>query len=332
MTRRCLLCGIISLVIITVVGCGVPYGQLRIRGEYAHLDQADFLLYSTDAGMERVDTIHIRQGEFEFLTALSRNATFHILYPNGDELALWAHNGDDVVISGDAQSLSKVSVKGNEENELYSEFRQQYEPGDTVAIRRLAAAFIRQHPVSAVSLYLLEKHFLHAPDVLPSDSVRRLYQVLRKAQPRNNEVALLGGRIQQRYALQKGKAVPDFSLTTVDSVKHSLSDYKGHQLLLYFWAGWIGSSHGTHRVIADSLESRSSLRALSYSLDVDTLTFNVTHDSTLNIPVYCDYQGFQGTLVKQLGITQLPMAVLVDERGRIKMADTELSKVMKQLK
>lgn len=309
----------------------MPRGQLRIRGEYQHLDQADFLIYSMDGGLEWVDTLHIRQGEFEYNAALPQSATYHILYPNNDELVIWAHSGDDVRIDGDAQDLLRVKVTGNEENELYTSFRQQVAE-DTASVCRTAAAFIRQHPQSPVSIYLLERHFIQRPDPLPQDSVQRLYQVLRKAQPRNNEVALMGGRIQQSYALQKGKAIPEFELLTDDKIKHTLSEYRGKQLLLYFWAGWIGSTQGSHRVLADTLKTHSKLRAISYSLDVDSLTFNVTRaDSTVSIPTYCDYLGFQSPLVKQLGITQIPLAVLIDEKGRITKTSSDIGKMLKEI-
>ena len=140
----------------------------------------------------------------------------------------------------------------------------------------------------------------------------------------------MGGRIQQRYSLQKGKAMPNFELLTDDSLVHKLSDYRGKRLLIYFWAGWMNSSQGIHRIISDSLESNKQLKALSYSLDVDSLTFRVTRaDSTTHIPTYCDFLGFQSPLVKQLGLTQVPLAVLIDEKGRILRTGTDVSKVLK---
>lgn len=309
----------------------MPSGQLRIRGEYQHLDQAEFLLYSTDGGLEGVDTLHIRHAEFEYQTTLNRDATFRILYPNKDELILWAHSGDDIVIEGDAQNLSKVKVSGNEENELYSRFRQQLADNDTVSLRRASATFIRQNPASPVSRYLLERHFLQSIPLLPQDSVMVLYEVLQKAQPRNNQVSLLGGRIRQRYALQQGKSMPQFDLLTTDSLPLRLSDYKGHQLIVYFWAGWISSAQGSHKMLADSLKAHKDLRAISYSLDMDSTVFRVTRgDTALQVPVCCDYLGFQSPLVRQLGVTQLPMAVLVDGKGKIKMVRPELIDVLEK--
>src|SRR5579875_2506105 len=38
----------------------------------------------------------------------------------------------------------------------------------------------------------------------------------------------------------QGKAAPAFTLTTTDGKKVSLSDFKGHPVLLNFWATWCG--------------------------------------------------------------------------------------------
>ncbi|MGI4827357.1 MAG: redoxin domain-containing protein [Janthinobacterium lividum] len=38
----------------------------------------------------------------------------------------------------------------------------------------------------------------------------------------------------------RGKAAPDFTLTSTDGKKVSLSEYKGHPVLVNFWATWCG--------------------------------------------------------------------------------------------
>ena len=38
--------------------------------------------------------------------------------------------------------------------------------------------------------------------------------------------------------LQKGKAAPDFTLTTLDGEEVTLSDFKGQKVVLNFWATW----------------------------------------------------------------------------------------------
>lgn len=60
-----------------------------------------------------------------------------------------------------------------------------------------------------------------------------------------NQVALIpddgtqsGGGATDEGSFLKGKAAPGFTLTSLDGKKVSLSDYKGHAVLLNFWATW----------------------------------------------------------------------------------------------
>lgn len=302
--------------------CGVPEGQLRISGEYKGQQQADFLIVSTDGGLDYIDTLHIVREEFDYRTSLSGDATFSIIYPgNTLQLTLWAHSGDHIRVSGSKDDLWHVSVEGNAENELYTAFRQQCEATDTATLRRTAAQLIRQHPDSRVATYLLTQYFV-LPNDLPADSISRLYRTLLHAQPNEPQVIELGGRIHQKQLLRRGKALPDFDLTTTDSTHHRLSDYRGNTLILYFWAGWQGYSQTLHRDVVEARNTAQqqgrNIKLLGYSLDVDSLTLAVNRSTdSLAVPTYCDYLGFDSPYAKQLGINNLPLLLVIDPKGKI---------------
>lgn len=319
------------------LSCGVPSGQVRVRGKYENLKQADFFILSTDGGLSSVDTLHVLNGEFEYTCDIPGDATYRIVYPNNSQLVLWAHGGDDVVIKGDVQDLWHVSVTGNEENELYTEFRQQNAATDTVALRNAAANFIRNHPDSQVSQYLLTQYFV-LPDV-PSDSTETLYKVIADALPQDPKVAVLGGYVQQRFALGVGKKMPDFDIETTDSVHHTLAEYRGKMFVLYFWAGWQGSSGYLHHELTklrDELANPEEgqkvrqLELLGYSLDMDTIMLHSNMpDKSLKVPTCCDLQGFNSNLINQFGIRELPFLILVGEDGKIKLLTQEARNVRK---
>lgn len=322
---------------IWLTACGVPNGQVRISGEYRGQQQADFLIISTDGGLDRIDTLHIIREQFDYKTTLTKDATFNIIYPgNTLQLILWAHSGDHIIIDGSKDDLWHVSVKGNKENELYTKFRQECEAGDTVALRTAAAKYIRKYADSPVATYLLTQYFI-IPNDLPTDSINTLYKVVLDAQPEATEVITLGGQVNQKQLLQKGKRLPDFELTTLDSVKHTLKDYKGSTLILYFWAGWQGYSHTMHKDMAEAKMGASSLRGhdielLSYSLDIDSVSLAVNrNDDIVIIPTYCDYLGFDSPYVKQLGINNLPLILVIDPKGKIEYISRDTETVRKYM-
>lgn len=330
------------LSLLLIASCGVPKGRFRLSGKYENIKLGDFLIFSPDGGMERIDTLHLLDGEFEYECDVNGDATFCIVYPNNSQLVVWTHGGDNIRIDGDVNNLWNVKVEGNDENALYTEFRQQNPPTDTVKLRKSAAQFIRQNPGSRVSAYLLTQYFV-VPDGVPADSTERLYKVIQKALPTDDKVVQLGGVIKQRYALHEGAAIPAFDIVTSDSVHHTPSKYKGKSYVFYFWAGWQSGATYLHEQLSrlrnelqqptDGKSRPTDISLLGYSLDVDTLTLRINRPTDeQKIPTYCDLEGFNSPLVNQFGIRTLPTFIIVGADGKIKCLTTSFKEVEKVLK
>lgn len=328
---------LLILLVMVMAACGVPRGQLRIRGTYKNMKDADFLIVSTDGGLDHVDTLHVRNGEFEYKQNLDADATFRIIYPNNKQLMIWAHSGDDINIKGDAQNLWNVTVKGNDENELFTEFRQSCSSSDTVSLRKNAEAFIKDHADSPVAIHLLCQYFVGRRGV-ERTLIDKLYQTIHTAQPKNAEVATLGGLIAQHYALREGIKMPAFDFVADDSVRYTLASFRGKPFVMYFWAGWYESSgyyHGEmHRLKnqlaepTDGVSKPMEIGVLSYSLDTDSLSLRANSPApSLFLPTYCDLQGFNGAYAAQLGIRRLPLFVIVGADGKVKKVFDEVDSV-----
>ena len=102
------------LFFLLLVSCGSKRNELRIRGQFENLPQADLLLYSPDGGLMSIDTLHIVKGKFDYQTKVEGNDiyTYTIIYPNYMILSFQTHAGADIRIKGDALSLSQVKVEG----------------------------------------------------------------------------------------------------------------------------------------------------------------------------------------------------------------------------
>ena len=71
--------------------------EVRIEGEFEHLEQGEFFVYSTDEELDRLDTLRIRDGLFSYRLPATQPATLHILYPNLSELVVFANPGADIL-------------------------------------------------------------------------------------------------------------------------------------------------------------------------------------------------------------------------------------------
>ena len=166
--------------ILTLLGCGNNAGQFRIRGNFDHLEQGEFYIYSPDGGMDRLDTLRLVDGAFDYTASLTGEATYHILYPNFSELVIFGQEGKQVKVKGDARSLSDVEVKGTKDNELYTKFRKEARQLPQQEETQLARRYMLEHPTSAVSRFLFCKYYLLSPSA-DAKETKEVYDSLCRA-------------------------------------------------------------------------------------------------------------------------------------------------------
>ncbi len=304
--------------------------EVRLEGEFAHLEQGEFFIYSSDEGLERLDTLHIQDGEFSYRLPTLETATLHILYPNQSELVVFGSPGADITIEGDAQNLSEVEVSGDEDNEVYTEFRLGANGKSPEETRSIARDYILEYPTLAMSRYLFVTYFLSGGASVSRKEVTELYDSLSHACPDNLAISRLSSNVRAFGLLNVGNPLPDFSLTLKPGhggngqeervIKNS--DYKGKHLLIIFWASWKGGSksaiYRARRFRREMKAKGKDIELISYSLNTDERALSrIEENDTIDWPSYCDFQCFASPLAQKWGIRELPYILLVTPDGRI---------------
>lgn len=303
--------------------------EARLEGEFANLEQGEFLIYSTDEALDRLDTLRILDGIFSYTLPIVQPATLHILYPNQSELVVFAGPGDDIVIKGDAQNLSEVEVSGSEDNELYTEFRQETNGKSAEETKNIAHNYILEYPTLAVSRYLFTTYYLCDEEASVKETTA-LYDSLCRACPDDLALSKLSSRVRSLGLLRVGNPLPDFSLTLkpghggngAEQRTIKKGDYNGKLLLIAFWANWKGGSAGAiyraRRLRRELKGKGKDIELISYSLDADEsqLYRNEERDS-IDFPSYCDFLSLSSPLVQKWGIRELPYIILVTPDGNI---------------
>ena len=303
--------------------------EVRIEGEFANLEQGEFLIYSTDEALDRLDTLRIVDGIFSYTLPTVQPATLHILYPNQSELVVFAGPGDDIAIKGDAQNLSEVEVSGSEDNELYTEFRQETNGKSGEETKNIAHNYILEYPTLALSRYLFTTYYLCDEEASVKETTA-LYDSLCRACPDDLALSKLSSRVRSLGLLRVGNPLPDFSLTLkpghggngAEQRTIKKGDYNGKLLLIAFWANWKGGSAGAiyraRRLRRELKGKGKDIELISYSLDADEsqLYRNEERDS-IDFPSYCDFLSLSSPLVQKWGIRELPYIILVTPDGNI---------------
>ena len=313
---------IVSL--LTLLCCSGHPGQVKIRGRFAHLEQGEFFIYSTQGGTATLDTLHIQDGEFTYTADLDAPAVMQVLYPNYSQLAIFVSPGDDIELKGDAQHLNAVEAKGNEDNEVYTRFRQEADGKSQRELLALARQYALVHPTLAVSQYLFAQYYLLS-DNSSGQGAREIYDSLCRACPEDMALRRLSGAVRAHGMLSPGSMLPDFRLPTRPSQMGGgakpdticRSDYRGKYLLVTFWAGWKSGSQSalyrSRKLRRDMRGKGRQLSIISYSLDTDPVYLrDLERRDSIDFPSYCDYKAFSSELANRWHIRQLPYFILVD--------------------
>ncbi len=322
----------------TFSSCTGHPNEVRLEGEFEHLEQGEFLIYSTDEALDRVDTLHIQDGRFSYKLPALQTATLHILYPNQSELVVFGNPGADILIKGDAQNLSEVEVFGSEDNEHYTEFRQNTNGKSAKETKAVAHDYILSHPTLAMSQYLFTTYFLLDTATIASEATE-LYDSLSRACPDDLVLSKLATHVRAIGKIRIGKPLPDFTLPLkpghggngTEERTLRRADYKDKLLLIAFWASWKGGSQSAlyraRRLRRELKGKGKNIELISYSLDADERQlYRLEQRDSIDYPSYCDFLCFASPLAQKWGIRELPYFILVTPDGNIAAAGSDWQK------
>ena len=123
------------------------------------------------------------------------------------------------------------------------------------------------------------------------------------------------------YQTWYGKPAPDFTLTDLAGKEHKLSDYKGKNVLLIFWATWCPPCRVE---IPDLIElrkttSQDELAMLAVSNESPALVKSFVEQAKMNYTILID----RGALPEPYStISAIPSSFFIDRQGKIKFSTT----------
>lgn len=146
--------------------------------------------------------------------------------------------------------------------------------------------------------------------------------------------ALLEKKVEslKKYAI--GKQIPDFSVTSIEGEKISLSTTESEYLLVVFWATWC--PHCT-RLLPDLTkiyfpESKNKFQILAISLDDEPKELeDFLKDGNYRFSVACDYKKWKGDLVQLLDIYATPTMFLIQKDRTILAKPTTFDELKNEL-
>lgn len=291
--------------------------EFELKGELEGIT-SDMILVVFDDPDSKLDTIYPRGGKFTYAFSPDTLNTFRLVNDSGEVFPIFADKGWKVSVKG---SFAHPEIKGDGPNNEYQEFLQSIHAlKDSAQICQQAENFIKSHPSSPASAYILYWYFSQSAN--PNLSL-----IARLAEPLTGKVKdcrVLNEVLQKLPEREKSTSTYLNYLSVKkrngEYLSWSSSGTQKQYSLINFWASWDKESIA----IKDSLYalcekfSKNNFRVVNFSLDYNKEEWekNTQKDTEQWIEV-CDYKGWNNQILKQQNIQRLPYNILIDRNRKI---------------
>ena len=316
--------------------CSENDGRFRITGQFKHLNQAQFYVYSGGAAMNGIDTIKVQSGRFTYEKEVRTPQTMILIFPNFTEQPVFVVPGKEITMVGDASHLKEMEIKGTVENELMTAFRLHANtltpPETNEAVKR----FVNEHPTSPVSLYLIRKYFINT---LPSDYATAIL-LLKKmkgeldasrkqlASEKKEDLSVttlstavneLLPKITGLKSLAKGTLLPSFGVKDINGNRVNNVSMKNKVSIISVWASWYYSSEQVQRKLRYlKREYGDRLYLLSVCIDAnDKECRRFAATDTLKWAHVCTGEMWNTPLLQTMGLQTVTSNIVLDTNGKV---------------
>ena len=320
LTRRMMngkLMAVLCLPMLILTSCSSNPDAFVIHGKFADMPAGQLYIYCLTPGQETFDTIYINGGKFTYSTSSPEVTPYMLVFPNALEQVIFAANGQEIDYQASTKDLRNYTVKGNRENKLMNQFRDETRDLSGVQIQEVARQFITQHPTSPVATYLLSRYFMQENSGADVDECTQLIDQLVEAQPDNPFLRQAADAWQRaNVAGTIGSKVPDgLTLKTRTQKQIDLSRTKAAHTVVVFWAAWMPQVYDFIDNFNDIIEQYGNdeqLQFLAVSLDTENYKWQERiRQDTIQCEHSCDLKAWNSPVAAGLGITDVPSFVVI---------------------
>ena len=310
--------------------------HVTLHGHIEGIEQDTLYLYGADLYYDRIDTLLVKNGNFSATLQVDTLISTRLLFKDGTHYPLYLDKGNQISIKGNSKDLHCLEITGNPTNVEMTAFQQELknvkEPTEQ---KKKAEAFIRTHPFSLVSLYLLDTYFVQQPQP-DIKLIRELITGLSGELKDRPYLDNLEEEIKNQEKTQTGRNLPYFRLPNEQGVRKSRSDFKDKYLLLHFWASWDTVScrqNAIYRRIYQQERKNKHFALVGISLDINPEDWKKSiKQDTLKWEQLCDFGSWKNSLVEQLGIQAVPCNFLISPNGTITDKNLDEQAILKKIK
>lgn len=328
---------LLLILLLLISACGEKgKDSISLNGQIDGLGQDTLYLCGEDVYYDQIDTLVVKNGKFSATLHTDTLIATRLLFKDGTSYPLFLDKENKISIKGSTTDLSCLEISGNQSNEELTAFQQELkEVKDSVQRKDKAEAFIRSHPFSLVSLYLLDTYFVQQPQP-PIKLIQELIKGMSGELKDRPYLGSLEEKLKEVEKGQTGKNLPYFRLPNEKGIRIGRSDFENKYLLIHFWASWDSVSrqqNALYRRIYQRENKNKQIALVGISLDFNPDDWKkAIRQDTLKWEQLCDFGGWETNLVKQLGIQAIPCNLLISPNGMIADKNLDEQAILQKLR
>ena len=293
--------------------------SFRIKANLTGLGKTPILVIYDDP-QPHIDTIYHDKGRFTYSFTPDTLTLMRLVVDSGEVIPVFADRGWRVNLEGHVKT---VHIKGNGYNADYQSFLESVQGKSRDEAAQEAEAFIRSHPESFASAYLLEMYFVQCPE----PDAELIEELIEPMAGEVKDTRIVGAAI--KALLSSGDDKGDYLNVS------GLRDRTGEAFhwtakdapmvsLIHFWASWDEGSMEERDEHEELLRefSDEEMRVVCISIDYERKEWEAAclddNDQWIEL---CDFKGWNTQAVKGLDIRSVPYTVLVDKNRKVQGRD-----------
>ena len=177
--------------------------------------------------------------------------------------------------------------------------------------------FIKDHPLSPASLYILKHDEENYPDY---NKLSRYFEPLSETLKNTTFGRQYAGMLANLQLSTPGAPAPEFTMNDQDDKPVSLSSFRGKYVLIDFWASWCAPCRQENPSVVKAYGEfkNQNFTVLSVSLDKKRSDWiKAIIDDQLSWTQVSDLRFWQNAAAQLYSVKAIPQNFLIDPRGKI---------------
>lgn len=290
-----------------------------LEGQLNALSTDTLLVYYIEPSFS-LDTIILKNGKFKYKIQPDTLTVFQILWHNQEMIPIFADKGQKVKIKGDNHT---ITIKGRDENKLMNEILTALNQSKEKDTKAFVDSIIREHPRSFTNLYLLDKYYVR-DSVIDINRLKALIGRLSGNIQDTRYVSNLKKRLDQA-TMKNNSYINIFNMPDRNGKTVGLAQMRDKYILLSFWASWNPESIAYQDTLASAVKAlkKEKFVAMSISLDMNKEAWlnAISNRDTTQWLQACDFKAWQGNIITQTGLVDIPKNYLLDKNRRVLIED-----------